>query len=144
MPVSAQRLNQWPASSHLKSVTTHKRMIYDFLQHPIPTVHEEQIKMKAQVRTRQFLRVQVTVKDRRAWNPIHYISLNPSCLINACCTSIGRNCILLFAFLLSDEASARISYCSYALFWIPMLMLTQHCSIETRNEFVIKWCGVYK
>ena len=36
------------------------------------------------------------------------------------------------------------SYCSYALLWTPIFIFSQHCSIETHNEFVIKWCGVYK
>jgi len=36
------------------------------------------------------------------------------------------------------------SYHSYAVVWIPIFMLSQHCSIETQNEFVIKWYGVYK
>jgi hypothetical protein len=144
MPVSAQRLNRWLASSCLKFVTNHKQTISDFLQRPIPRVHKDQIVMKARVRTTQFLRVQVTVKVRRACNPCHSIRLNPACLFNARCISIGRNCMLLFVFPLSDEASWRIPYRSYALLWTPIFMLSQHCSIETHNEYVIKWCGVYK
>jgi hypothetical protein len=144
MPVSAQRLNWWLAGSCLKFVTNHKQMISDFLQRPIPRVHKDQIMMKARDRTMQFLRVQVTVKVRQACKPSHSITLNPACLFNAPCTSIGQNCILLFDFLLSDEASWRIPYRSYALLWTRTFILSQHCSIETHNEYVIKWCGVYK
>jgi len=108
MRVSAQRLNQWPARSCRKSVTNHNQTISDLLQHPIPTVHAEQMVMKAQVKKRQFLRVQVTVKVRRACNPRHCIRLNPACRFNACWTSIGRNCMLLFIFPLSDETSWHI------------------------------------
>ena len=62
---------------HLKFVTNHEQTISDFRQRPIPRVHEEQIVMKAQVKQMQFLRVQV----------------------------IGRNCMLVFVFALSAEAS---------------------------------------
>jgi hypothetical protein len=34
------------------------------------------------------------------------------------------------------------SYCFDALLWSPIIMLTQHCSIETNNEIVIKWSSV--
>jgi len=144
MPVSAQRLNQWLASSCLKFVTNHKQMMSDFLQRPIPRVHKDQNVMKARVKTTQFLRGQVTFKVRQACNPSHSIRLNPACQFNARCTSIGRNCMPLFVFPLSDEASWRIPYRSYVLLWTPIFMWTQHCSIETHNEYVIKWCGVYK
>ena len=144
MPVSAQRQNRWLASSCLKFVTNHKQTISDFLQCPIRRVHKDQIVIKARVRTMQFLRVQVTVKVRRACNPSHFIRLNSACLFNARCISIGRNCMLLFIFPLSDEASGCIPYCSYALLWTPIFMLSQHCSFETHNEYVIKRCGVYK
>jgi len=36
------------------------------------------------------------------------------------------------------------SYCSYALLWTPIFMLSQYGSIENPNEFVIKWCGIHK
>ena len=91
----------------LKFVTNHEQTMSDFRQRPIPWVHEEQIVMKAWVKKMQFLRVQVIVKVRRAYNPSHYISLNPVCRLNARCTSIGRNCMLWFVFALSDEASWR-------------------------------------
>jgi len=144
MPVSAQQLNRWAPSSRLKVVTNHQQMISDFRQQPIPRVPEEQIVMKAGVRTTQFLRVQVTVKVRRACIPSHCIGLNPACLLNACCTSIGRNCKLLFLFPLSDEASGCIPYHSYAQLWTRIFMIRKHCSIETHNEYVINCCSVYK
>jgi len=63
--------------------------------------------MKARVKKMQFLGVQVIVKVRQAYNPSHYIRLNPVCRLNARCISIGRNCMLLFVFPLQDEASWR-------------------------------------
>jgi len=123
MPVSAQRLNRWlnislcsaaqsvigklPPTAYiecLKFVTSHKQTISDFRQCPIPRVHEEQIGMKAWVKKKQFLRVQEIVKVRQTYNPSHYIRLNPACQLNASCTSIGRNGMLLFIFPLSDKA----------------------------------------
>jgi len=144
MPVSAQWFNRWPASFRLKFMTNHKQTKSDFFLCAISTVHKDQIVMKAQVRTTQFLRVQVTVKVRQACNPSHCIRLNSACLFNACCTSIGRNCMLLFIIPLLNEASWGIPYRCYALLWTPILMLSQHCRIETHNEYVIEWCGVYK
>jgi hypothetical protein len=89
----------------LKFVTNHSLMTSDFRQHLIPRGREEQIVMKARVNTRQFLRVQVIVNVRRAYNPSHYISFNPVCQLNAHCTSIGQNWMLLFVVPLSDGAS---------------------------------------
>jgi len=89
----------------LKFVTNHQQTITDFRQLPIPRVHEEQIAMKARVKKRRCLRVQVIAKVRQAYNPSYYITLNSKCQLNAHCTLIGRNCMLLFVFLLSDEAS---------------------------------------
>jgi len=89
----------------LKFVTNHEQTISDFRHRPIPRVHEEQIVMKAGVKKMRFLRVQVIVKVRRAYNPSHYIRLNPVCRLNARCTSISRNCMLLFVFPVSDKAS---------------------------------------
>jgi len=96
-----------PTTYHecLKFVTNHSQSISDFRHRPIPRVHEEQIVTKARVKKRQFLRVQVIVKVRRACNPSHYIRWYPACRLNARWTSIGRNCMLLFVFPLSDEAS---------------------------------------
>ena len=91
----------------LKFVTNHKQTKADICQCPILRMHEEQIVMKARVKKMQFLRVQVIFKVRRAYNPSHYIRLNSVCRLNARCTSIGRNCMLLFVFALSDEASWR-------------------------------------
>ena len=48
----------------LKFVTNHKQSISDFRQRPIPSVHEEQNVMKAQVKKRQFLRVQVNCRSK--------------------------------------------------------------------------------
>jgi len=144
MPVSAQRLDRWPASSCLKFVTNHTQTISDFLQRPISSVQKDQIVMKAWVRTMQCLIVHVTVTVRRACISSHCIGLNSPCLFNACCTSIGWNCMVLFVFPLSDEASWHIPYSSYALLWTPIFMLSQQCSIQTHNEYVIQWCSVYK
>jgi len=108
MAVSAQWLNRWPASARLKCVTNHIQTISDFLRSPIARLDEEQNLMTARIKTTQFLKVQVTVKVRRACNPSHCIRLNAACRFNACCTSIGRNCMLLFVFSLWDEASWRI------------------------------------
>jgi hypothetical protein len=85
-------------------MTNHKENLSHFRQHPIPTVHEEQIMMKARVKKMQFLTLQVIVKVRRTYNPSPYIELNPVCCLNDHCTSIGHNCMLLFVFPLSDEA----------------------------------------
>jgi hypothetical protein len=144
MLVSAQRLDQWPVSSRLRFTTNHRQTISDVLQRAIPREHAEQIVMKACVRTMQFLRVQVTVKLRRACNPSDCIRLNPACLLNACCTSSGHKCMLVFVFPLSHKVSWRIPYCSYALVRSAIFMLNQHCCIDTHNEYMIKWCGVYK
>jgi len=144
MAVSARQFDRWPAGSCLRFGTNHTQMISDFPQCAIPRVHNDQIVMKAWVRTAQFPRVQVTVKVRRACNPSHCIRFNPVCLFNARCTSICQNCMLLFVSPPSDGASWRIPYPSYALLWTPILMLSQHCSIETHNEYGIKWCGVFK
>jgi len=92
----------------LEFMTKHTQTISDFRQCPIPRVHEERIVMKARVKKRQFLRVQVTVKVRGACNPSHYIRLNLACQFNAHCTSIGWNWMLLFVFLLSDDTPWRI------------------------------------
>jgi len=92
----------------LKFVTNPKQSISDFRQCPIPRVYEEQTVTKAQVKKRQFLRVQVIVKVRRACNPSHYMKLYPACRLNARWTLIGWNCMLLFVFPHSDEASWRI------------------------------------
>jgi len=92
----------------LKFETNHKQTISDFRQHPIPRVHEVQIVMKAWIKNWQFLSIQVTVIVRQAYNPSHYIRLYPACRFNSRCTSIGRNCMLLMVFPLSDEASWRI------------------------------------
>ena len=47
----------------------------------------------------------IIVKVRRSYNPSHYIRLYPICSLNTRCASIGRNCMLLFVFPLSDESS---------------------------------------
>jgi hypothetical protein len=72
----------------------HEQTISDFRQTAIQMVHEEQIVMQARVKKMQFQRVQEIVKARRAYNPSHFISLNPICRLNAHCNSIGRNCML--------------------------------------------------
>jgi len=80
-----------------------------------------------------------------ACNPTCYIRLNPAYRFNACCTLIGWNCMPWFVFLLSDEASWLIYIVlMLAMLWTPIFMLSQQYTIETHNEFVIKWCGVYK
>jgi hypothetical protein len=61
--------------------------------------------MKTRVKKRLFLTVEVIVNVRRAYNLSHYIRLDPVCQLNAPCTSIGLNCMLLIVFPLSDEAS---------------------------------------
>ena len=45
-------------------MTHHNQTISDFCQHPIPSVHEEQIVMKARVMKRQSLRVQVNSQSK--------------------------------------------------------------------------------
>jgi hypothetical protein len=60
-------------------VANHKQSLYNLSQCPIPRVYEEQLMMKAGVKKRQFLRVQVIVKVRGAYNPSHSIGLNPAC-----------------------------------------------------------------
>jgi len=92
----------------LMFVTNHKQTISDFHQCSISRVHEEQIVMKARVKKRHILRVQVTVNVMQACNCSHYITLYPACRFNASCTSIGQNWILFLGFLLSAEASWRI------------------------------------
>ena len=87
----------------LKFVPNLKLTPSDFCQHPIPSVHEEQIVMKARDKKRQFLRVQVTVNIGEP--AIAAIGLYPACRFNASCTSICRNCMLLLVFPLSGEAS---------------------------------------
>ena len=104
-------ISKFPPSGlldHVKFVTNPKQTISHYCQRAIGRVHEDHIVMKAQVRKRQFLRVQVTVKVWRACNPSHYIRLNLACQLNGRCTSMGRNCTLLFSFPLSDEASWHI------------------------------------
>jgi hypothetical protein len=97
-----------PPSSYLeclKFVTNHKQMVSDFLQRPIPRVHNDQIVMKSPVKKSQFLRVQVIVKEWQAYNPTHYTRLNLVCLLTARYTSIDRNCMPSFGILLSDDIS---------------------------------------
>jgi hypothetical protein len=115
MPASTQQLNRGPASSppphNLNAwefVTNHKQTISDFRHYPIHRAHENQIMTKAHVKNLLFLKVQVIAKVRQACNPSHYITLYSACWLNFCWTSIGRNCMMLFIFLLSDEASWRI------------------------------------
>jgi hypothetical protein len=116
MAVSTKRLNRWPASfrpPHILSSWSSWQIIHwQYLisanvQSP-ECMRYIQIVMKAQVKNRQFLTLQVTVKVRRAYNPSHYIRLNPACKFNSRCTSIERNCMLLLVFPLSDTASWRI------------------------------------
>jgi hypothetical protein len=90
---------------HLKFVTNHEQTISDFCQHSIQTVREDEIVMKARVKKLQFLRVQDIVKVRRAYNTSHYIRLNPHGNSILPAPQLARNCMLLFVFLLSDEAS---------------------------------------
>jgi hypothetical protein len=78
----------------LMFVINHEQTISDFRQTAIQMVHEEQIVMQARVKKMQFQRVQEIVKVRRAYNPNHFISLNPVYRLNAHCNSIGRNCML--------------------------------------------------
>ena len=137
MPVSPQKLNRWPDSSRLQFVTNHTQTITDFLQRPIPWGHEEQRVMNARVKTTQFLSVQISAKVRRVGNPSHFVRLNPACQFNSSCTSIGRNYMLLFIFPLSDVALWRIHLVLIHCFKPPIFMLSQHCSIETYNEFGI-------
>ena len=116
MAVSAQQLNRWAASSRpphiLSAWSLWQIMNWQYLISADVQSQEcmkyIQIVMKAQVKNRQFLRVQVTVKVRRAYNPSHYIRLNPACRFNSRYTSIGQNCMPLLVFPLSDEASWRI------------------------------------
>ena len=63
--------------------------------------------MKARVNNKQFLRVQVIVKVGRAYNPSQWIGLNPACRLNSRCTSICRDCTLLFVHPLWNEVSWR-------------------------------------
>ena len=62
-------------------------MTIDFGQHPIPRVDQERIVIKARIKKWQFLRVQVIVKVRRAYNPCDYMTLNPVCQLHTRGTS---------------------------------------------------------
>jgi len=65
MPVSVTgKLPPTAYLERLKFMTNHKQKISDFSQRPIPSVHEEKIVIKALVKKRQFLRVQVNRQSK--------------------------------------------------------------------------------
>jgi len=113
----------------------------DVCQIRISKEHEEQIVVKASGKSRKLLGAHVTVKGRQTSNPSHYIRMNLALLFNACCNSIHQNCMLSIVFHFQMKPH-DIFILSYALLWTPIFILSQHCKIETHNEFVIQWCGI--